>query len=192
MHANDVQSSELFAGFCEEAKQGIAEVLRKELIPEGAPVAGEKVPIVKNRRILTDTPQDWATLLRSERHKEGTGLNEVEKVHAFMVGYAGIDTDSEDNTVSQKSFRLRFVIDSYYENKVGSDTDNPEILHGREIHKIGYALVASRVCNRPGVVKKVVAFRERRGFTRLGEALMRESLAELIIELQPVPLVKTV
>lgn len=191
MHANDVQSSELFADFCEEAKEGIAEVLRKELIPEES-VVGEKVPVIKNRRILTDTPQDWATVLRSERHKEGSGVNEVEKVHCFMVGYAGIDTDSEDNTVTQKSFRLRFVIDSYYENKVGSDNDNPELSHGREIHKIAYALVASRVCKRPGVVKKVVAFRERRGFTRLGEAVMRESLGELIIELQPVPLIKTV
>lgn len=188
--ADDVVTPALFADLCEEVKLGIMEVLTAELVPALPVVPGEKVPVVKNRRIIDASPESWAAKLKSPRHIEGTGENTVEKVHAVMVGYGGLDTRSDDNTVGRKGFRLRFIIDSYYEDEIGEDDDNPEKRHAAEVARVAYVLFASRVLNRPGVVKRVVDFNERRGFTRMGESVMRESLGEVYVELNAVPLVK--
>lgn len=189
--ANDVTTPAKLAEFCEEAKLGMLEVLNAELIP-AVVTAGEKIPVLKNRRIIDTIPDKFASKLRSKRHIEGTGANQVEKVHAFMVGYGGLDTDVPQTTVGRKVYRIRFIIDSYYEDEIGNDLDNPEKRHAAEVARVAYALAASKVLRRPGIVHRVGDFIERRGFARMGESVMRESLGEVFVTLEAVPLVKPV
>lgn len=196
--ASEVTTPAKLAEFIEEAKLGLLEVLNTELIPALPVVAGEKIPLVKNRRIIDLVPDKFASKLRSKRHIEGTGANAVEKVHAFTVGYGGIDEDIQSETghgqttVGHKQYRVRFLIDSYYEDEIGTDADNPEKRHAAEIARVAYALSTSRTLKRPGVVQRVGAFTERRGFARMGESMARESLAEVFVVLEAVPMIKPV
>ena len=188
--ADDVDTPAKFAEMIEEVKLGILEVLTAELVPAGITV-GEKIPLLKNRLIVDPVPDKFAARLRSKRHKEGTGSDVVEKVHAFMVGYGGIDTNNPDNTVGRKGFRLRFLIDSYYEDDIGTDADNAEKRHGAEIARVCFALFASRVLRRPGIVQRVADFQERRGFSPMGETVMRKSLGELYVVTKAVRMAHT-
>lgn len=188
--ADDVDSPDKFADIGEEVKEGILEVLNATLIPAGAPVPGEKLPAIKNRRIMDNVPKTYGPKLESDRHKEGAAPNEVKKVHIFMVGYGGVDTLTESPTVGRKNFRMRFLIDSYYEDDIGTDADNAEKRHARELMKVAYALFASKVLNRPSIVERIIDFEERRGFVRVGERMTRESLGELFVRLKAVPLIK--
>jgi hypothetical protein len=195
--ASQVNTPAKLAEFVEEAKLGMLEVLNAELVPALPAVSGEKIPVVKNRRIIDLAPEDFASKLRSKRHVEGTSTNTIEKVHAFTVGYAGIDEDIQSETghrqttVGCKQYQVRFFIDSFYEDEVGTDTDNPEKRHAAEIARIAYALSTSRTLRRPGVVQRIGGFRERRGFVRMGEAVIRQSQVEISIILEPVPLVRS-
>lgn len=182
-NSEEVQDPDAFADLCESVKEGILEVISPQLIPAGPSVEGEKVPKVKNRRIMDLLPDKWAAKLQSKRHIVGG----KEKVHTFIVGYSGL-ASIDGNTVGRKGFNLRFVIDSYYEDDTGSDQDNAEKRHAREVHKVAYALFQSRVLRRPGIVHKIVSFNERRGFAKMGDAMTRESLAEVVVELVPVPI----
>lgn len=185
----DVDTAAKFAEMMEEIKAGIIEVAEEELVP-GVVALGEKIPFVKNRRIVDLNPSTWATRLKSPRHKEGTGENEVQKVHSFLVGFGGITSVNEDNTTGGKSFTLRFLIDSYYEDEIGTDQDNPEKRHADEVHRLCYVLWMSRVLRRPGLVKRIVEFTERRGFAKMGDNVTRESLAELTVDLNAVPMIR--
>lgn len=186
--ADDVTNPEEFAELCEEVKEGILEVLNATLIPAGPPVVGEKLPAIKNRRIIDRVPATFASKLSSDRHLEGVGTDAVKKVHIFMVGYGGIDTDVPSPTVQRKNFQLRFLIDSYYEDDIGMDEDNAEKRHAAEVHKVAYALFASRTLNRPGIVQRVIGFSERRQFSAMGENIVRESLGEVLVLLKGVPI----
>lgn len=184
----DVDSPEDFAELLEAVKAGLQETITTVLIPEGEPQEGEKVPQIKNRRIVDVNPTTWANWLRSDRHKVGAGTeDEIDLVHCYMVGYAGITSVNDDNTTGGKSFRVSFTIDSYYADDIGSDDVNPEKSHGEEIAKMAYAIWMSRVLKRPGMVKKIVEFNETRGFAKMGDSITRESLAQLIVDLDAVP-----
>lgn len=189
IHSHDVTTPARLAEYVEESKLGMLEVLTAELIP-GTITPGEKIPFLRNRRIA-DYPSDrMAAPLRSKRHIAGVDENgkPIEKVHAFTVGYGGLDTDIPQTTVGHKQYRVRFLIDSYYENEMGTDVDNPEKRHAAEVARVAYALAKSKVLNRPGVVYKVGDFKERRGFVRMGEAVIRDSVAEVYVILEPVPI----
>lgn len=176
-----------FAEIPEIVKEGILELLEEELVPSTV-TPGEKIPKVKNRAIVEISPTTWAGRLLSDRNVEGTGDNLVEKVHTYMVGFRGIVSATEDNTTGGKSFQLRFSIDSYYQDEVGTDTDNPEKRHAAEIARILHALWMSRTLRRPTFVKRIVDFSERRGFAKMGELITRESLAEIAVDLHAVPM----
>lgn len=186
-NSNDVKSSDDFAELCECVKKGLIDTLTPELIPTAEPVEGEKVPKIKNRRIMDTTPETWAGKLESDRHKVGG----KDKIHTYMVGYAGINS-VDGGITARKGYQLRFVVDSYYENDIGSDADNAEKRHAREVHKISYAVFASPLLGIPGIVDRVIEFKERRGFAKMGTAMTRESLAEVVVQIRPVPLVKPV
>jgi len=188
--ADDVDSPEDFAALIREVKDGIMEVVTAVLIPAGPPQLGEKLPAIKNRRVLDQVPAKYASKVESDRHIVGTGANATKKIHMFMVGYGGLDTGFPSPTVGRKNFRLRFLIDSYYEDDIGTDTDNAEERHSEEFSKVAYALFASKVLNRPSVVEMVMDIQERRGFVRFGERMARESLCELFVKVKAVPLVK--
>lgn len=175
-----------FADVCEDAKEGVLEIVNATLVP-AITVSGEKVPIVKDRIVSDRDSHSWAAKLQSLRHLEGTGDNEVRKVHAFVVDFGGLDT-YQDMTVRHVPYRLRFTIDSYYEDETGITNDNPSIWHSREIAKLAQALYLSRTANRPATVKRVTGFTERRGLARIGETVVRESLAEVYLEIKPVPI----
>lgn len=176
-----------FAEIPEQIKDGILELLEAELIPSSV-TPGEMVPRVRNRRIVEVDPNTWRGRLKSPRHLVGTGDNEVQKVHSYLVGYGGIVAQNDDNTVGGKSFQLRFLIDSYYEDDIGTDSDNPEKRHAAEIARITYKLWISRTLGRPTFVKRIVDFSERRGFAKMGDTITRESLAELIVDTHAVPM----
>lgn len=184
----EANTPEKFAEIPEIVKEGILEILTTLLVPPLPAVPGEKVPEVKNRRVVELDPATWAGRLQSERHSEGTGDDKVDKVHCYMVGFGGITSANDDNTTGGKSFQLRFIIDSYYEDEIGTDDDNPEKSHGREVNMMANALWMSRTLNRPKFVKKIVDFSERRGFAKMGSTLTRESLAELVVDLHAVPM----
>jgi hypothetical protein len=184
----EANTPEKFAEIPEIVKAGILECLNGELVPLTV-TPGEKIPAVKNRRIVDLDTGTWATRLKSDRHLEGTGDNTTRKVHCYLVGFGGIVAATDDNTVGGKSFQLRFLIDSYYEDEIGTDLDNPEKRHGEEISRITHVLWMSRTLKRPKFVKKIVDWSERRGFAKMGNNIMRESLAELIVDLHAVPMV---
>jgi len=190
MIADHVGSPADFAELCEEVKAGIYEVLEETLIPAGAPQPGEQIPLLKNRRIVDQVPKTYATKLESDRHLVGDAPDQTKRIHIFWVGFGGIDTSIPSQTVTRKTFRLRFLIDSYYEDDIGLDDDNAEKRHASEVHKVAYALFASKVLKRPSVVEQVLDFEERRGFVRVGERMTRESLGEVFVKLKAVPLVK--
>ena len=183
----EADTPEKFAEIPEQIKDGILELLNDELVPPTVTV-GEKIPRVRNRRIVEIEPTTWKGRLKSPRHLEGSGDDQVQKVHSYLVGYGGIVSQNDDNTVGGKSFQLRFLIDSYYEDEVGTDEDNPEKRHADEISRIVYKIWTSRTLRRPTFVKRIVDFSERRGFARMGDTVTRESLAELIVDTHAVPL----
>lgn len=182
----DVNTPEQFAEMCEIIKEGILECLNQELVPETV-VPGEKIPKVKNRRVIDLIPDTWAGKLKSDRHLAEDG--KTKKVHTYMVDFGGITSVNDDNTVGGKSFQLRFMIDSYYEDEIGTDADNPGKRHSEEVHRIVHKLWMSRTLKRPKFVKKIVDLSERRGFARMGQTLTRESLGELIVDLHAVRMV---
>jgi hypothetical protein len=188
---------ELFADdYCEAARQGLIEVIRETVIPPGEPQPGEKVAEVFDRLIVDSDGDQWAAALTSPRHVEqppleaGPDAQPVEKVHAVMVDAGGIETYEEPST-NQAGFRLRFVLDAYYEDEIGTNADNPAKWQAREIAMLAWAILSSRTLNRPGIVLQVYAFRERRGLRRMGERKVRQSLGEVWVDLQPVTLKRT-
>lgn len=185
-----------FADICEAAHEGLVEVVRAAVIPPGNTVPGERVPKVFGRLVVDPDANTWAAALTSERHVEqpppeaGPEAEPVEKVHAIMVGWGGIETYDEPS-INQAGFRLRFVLDAYYENEVGTDADNPEKWSAREISMLAWSILANRTLNRPGIVVSIYAFRERRGLRPMGERRVIQSLGEVWVDLQPVTLKRT-
>lgn len=202
LHADEVNTSALFAAMCEEVKAGLIEVIAAEIVPPGEPVEGEKVARLHSRRVIDTSPEAFASKMRSPRHveqqpsgeaPENEGdpqpLEDVQRVHAYMIGFGGVSGDGEDQSTGRKAFRLRLLIDSYYEDYFGTDADNAETRHASEVHRLAFAIYASLNLRRPGLVFKISEFRERRGFSRMGANTMtRESLAEVIVDLRAVPL----
>lgn len=182
----EANTSDKFAEIPEIVKEGILEILNGLLIPEEVE-EGEKIPRIWNRRTVDLVPDTWAGRLSSDRHLKADGLKAV---HAFLVGFGGIESTTDDHTVGGKCFRLRFLIDCYYEEEnIGTNEDNPEKRQGIEISKMVHAIWMSRTLNRPRFVKKIVDWSERRGFARMGQTITRESLGELVVDLSAVPMI---
>lgn len=195
-------TSEEFATLVESVKTKLADLIETELVPENETL-GEKVPQVLRRLLVRRDGREWVAKLQSGRHLEVEvidGINTpVEKVHTFMIGHGGIDEYNPQNKDNRSNFwRLRFTIDSYYQDAVETDTDNPEKRHAAEVSRIAHLLKESRLKGDfrvpfPGVgnegsnaIYRVEGFRERRGLARMGDVLVRESLAEVFVLLQPI------
>lgn len=184
----EADTDEKFAEIPEIVKEGIIEIVEEKLVTPLPIVQGEKIPKIWNRRTIDLVPDTWAGRLKSDRHLK---LDGEKAVHSFLVGYGGITSVTDDNTVGGKCFQLRFLIDSYYEEEiVGTNEDNPEKRHGTEISRIIHAIWMSRTLRRPKFVKKIVDWSERRGFARMGQTITRESLGELVVDLSAVPMVR--
>jgi hypothetical protein len=180
-----------FADFIENVKIQIAALVSATLVP-ALSVAGEKVPVVFPRAIIDRNSQAWASRLTSPRHIEtitvdgDTGSEEVEQpiVHAYCIGYGGMER-RPGGPIRTVSWNLRLTLDSYYQDIPGTDADNPEKNHAREINKVAHVLTTTQPLGIPGA-NKVTDFRERRGFASMGDTVLRESLGELWVELDPI------
>lgn len=178
---------EEFAAYVETIKDRVAALISGELVPSSSEV-GEKVPAVHKRLIIDRNNEAWAARLRSDRHIETVSVDGVDQqepvVHAFMVGYGGIET-RPSSVVRTVAYNLRFTIDSYYQDVPGTDADNAEKNHGSEIFRATHVLMTTRPFGVAGVAR-ATEFRERRGLAKMGDTLVRESLGELWLELDPI------
>lgn len=172
-----------FADYLETVKGRIIALISNELVP-GQTSPGERLPKVINRLVVERNRDTWAAKLRSKRHVETVNTVSQEMVHAFMIGYGGLGT-YEDRTVRSVAYRLRFTVDSYYQDSPGTDEDSPEKRHGAEIARVAHVLLTTRPFGVEGV-KEVTGFNERRGLSRLGNVIVRESLGEMFVTLKPI------
>ena len=176
-----------FAVFVESIKDQIVALISGELVP-GTAIPDERVPVVLKRLVIDRNTSAWAARLRSPRHivevETASGTTQEKQVHAFMIGYGGIET-YPDNTVRSVAWKLRFTVDSYYQNTPGTESDNAEKSHGAEIFRVAHVLMTKKPFGVPGV-KRVTGFRERRGLAKMGDVDVRESLGEMFIELDPI------
>lgn len=173
---------------CTPIKNGIIQVITDILIPSGPPVEGEKLPIIKNRLMIDNSANTkWAVRLSSPRDIELINSKPVPRVHAVLVAFGGL-SEYVENTVGHVGLRLRFTIDSYYQEWLGTDEDNADIRHNNEIAMTALALYQSKTLGYPNIVKRVLGFNERRALVRMGETIVRESLGEFYVEIMPAPL----
>lgn len=183
LEAKDVTTPAAFAQATREVKAAMVALLNAQLVPEGEPQPGERVPFIANRAIVNaDRGEPWAGDLRSARHVEGGNR----KVDTFGVAYAGLQT-REGSRVGRKGFTLRFVIFSYVEDDVGTNADNAEEFQNEQIARVVYALYQGRNLGIGGLVDKLGDFRERRGTIPMGTTLVKQSLGEVFVHLKPVP-----
>jgi hypothetical protein len=174
-----------FAQRIEDIKAAILTTVRTELIPSVVTI-GERIPKVINRLIVERQADKWASKLTSSRDIDD---QEKRRVHAVMVGYGGI-SPGPNNTVGSMVWRLRFTLDSYLQDEFGTDTDNAEKRHNDEITRMAFALRSTRHLGLPQWVRSVGQLSERRGLARMGEIMVRESLGEMVVELQPIHIVQ--
>jgi hypothetical protein len=172
-------------------RDGVYGIVRDELIPAGPPEEGEKVPLVFDH-LVVDNLDKWAGRLQSDRHfVDGESI-----AHAFMVDIAGL-MPYQELTVNSMSWRVRVVVDSYIQNFADVGDDNPTTILGGEIAQVAFALRASDFLNVPPVelesgpkqfIDSFTELREFRRPTRMGQALVIQSLGEMFVTLKPITL----
>lgn len=182
---------EAFAAYVEEIKDRLLEIVTTELVPpaEDPPVEGERVPKVIKWLVVDSVPKTFAARLRSDRHVvtvqvDGEDVAESQ-VHAFVLAYGGLETytpPEPSRAVRSVFYKLRFTLDSYYQDYPGADADNAEARHGAEIARAAHVLLTTRPLGVEGA-KRVTGWRERRGLGRIGDVPVKESLAEFFVEL---------
>lgn len=188
-----------FAQYVERVKDRLLEIVAGELVPPPSdpPAETERVPKVIKWLVADSVPRTYAARLRSDRHVvktevEGQTVAE-QQVHAFVLAYGGLETyvpPEPSNAVRSVFYKLRFTLDSYYQDYPGSDKppaegelpDNAEARHGAEIARAAHALLSARPLGVEGA-KRVTGWRERRGLARIGEVPVKESLGEFFVEL---------
>lgn len=154
------------------------ELISEKLVPVLV-TPGEKVPKVFDRLVVDSDHRAWANMLKSERHVE----EEEKQVHAFMVYPKGM-SDYPDNTVRSMPWQLDYAIDSFYQDYPGKTHDNPGFRHNKEITLIAATLWSARPFGVVGV-KMVTGFKENRVLTRMGDYVVRQSMAVARVKLQP-------
>lgn len=179
-----------FVDLTKAVKGRMVQLISGVLIPVPPAVVGEKVPKILDRLTIDRDYKAWANKLKSDRHVVDEAGVEVQKVHAFMVYYQGMQ-DYPDKTVRSAPFRLQFGVDSFYQHDPGKGDDDPEERHNAEISLVAWTLYGARPFG-VDFVKSVISFRERRGLTRMGDYLVRQSMATVIIELEPVAIPRSI
>lgn len=178
-----------FVAWVESIKDRLHAMVTNRLVP-AVITPNERVPLILKRNTVDRNPSVWAARLRSPRHVVTVAGEAQEMVHAFMIGYGGIATLASDagrtgTTVGSRSYRLRFTIDSYYQEIPGTDDDNSELWHNQEILFVVDKLVNERPFGVPGV-GMVERWSESRGLTQFGDTPARESLGECYLDTDPI------
>lgn len=178
-----------FAAYVEQVKDRLLEIVSQELVPPvpDPPVPDERVPKVIKWLVIDSVPKSFAARLRSDRHVVKTIVDEQEvaesQVHAFVLAYGGLEEyEPQNKAVGCIYYRLRFTLDSYYQDFPGKNDENAEALHAAEIHRAAHTLRATYPLGISGA-KRVTGWRERRGLARIGDVPVKESMGEFFVEL---------
>lgn len=166
----------------EDINTRLYELVSEKLVPEDV-TPGERVPKVIDRLVVNSDHTAWANMLKSDRHVETQGGEPIKQVHAVMIYPKGLH-DYPDNTVRSMHWELNYGIDNFYQDHPGKIDDNPGYRQNKEIVAVA-AMLWSTVPFGVVGVKRVVRYRETRVLTRLGDVMVRQSMAVVTIRLQP-------
>lgn len=144
---------------------------------------GERVPKIFDRLVVDSDHRAWANMLRSDRHDESEMGGK--QVHAIMIYPKGIQ-DYPDKTVRTMPWELEYGIDNFYQDYPGKTHDNPGFRQNNEIVIVAAHIWSTRPFGVVGV-KRVVRWRERRVLSRMGDTMVRQSMAVVSIQLDPAP-----
>lgn len=159
------------------------QLISDKLVPPLPVVAGEKVPKVFDRLVVDSDHRAWANMLRSPRHVENQAGQDVEQVHSVMIYPKGM-RDYPDKTVRSMPWQLDFGIDSFYQDYAGKTNDNPGFRQNKEITLVA-AMLWSTIPFGVSGVKRIVGYRETRVLSRMGDVMVRQSMAVVTIQLNP-------
>jgi hypothetical protein len=166
----------------EQVNARLYQIISAKLVPVGVTV-GEKVPKIFDRLVVDSDHKAWANMLRSDRHVENQTGQDVKQVHAVMIYPKGM-RDYPDNTVRSMAWELSFGIDNFYQDYPGIINDNPGFRQNKEIVLIAAALWSTIPFGVTGV-KRIVGWRETRVLSRMGDVMVRQSMAIVTLRLQP-------
>jgi hypothetical protein len=167
----------------ESINNRLVQLVTDKLVPAGFPVPGERVPKILDRLVVDSDHTAWANMLKSDRHVEDQAGEMVKQVHSVMIYPKGL-RDYPDNTVRSMPWEVNFGIDNFYQDYPGKTADNPGYRQNKEIVLIAATLLSARPFGVVGV-KRVIGFRENRVLSRMGDVMVRQSMAVCTIRLQP-------
>lgn len=159
------------------------QLVSDKLVPALPAIPGERVPKVVDRLIVDSDHRAWANMLRSERHVENQAGEDVEQVHTVMIYPKGM-RDYPATTVRSMHWQLDFGIDNFYQDYPGIVNDNPGFRQNKEIILVA-AMLWSTIPFGVAGVKKIIGWRETRVLSRMGDVMVRQSMAVLTVKLQP-------
>ncbi len=167
----------------EQVNTRLYQLISAKLIPALPVVPGERVPKVLDRLVVDSDHSAWANMLRSDRHIESQGGVNVKQVHSVMIYPKGI-RDYPDNTTRAMKWELSFGIDNFYQDYPGKIDDNPGYRQNKEIILVAAMLWSTIPFGVVGV-KRIVGWRETRVLSRMGDTMVRQSMAVLTLRLNP-------
>jgi hypothetical protein len=159
------------------------QLISAKLVPALPVVPGERIPKVVDRLIVDSDHRAWANMLKSDRHIESQTGVDVKQVHTVMIYPKGI-RDYPGNTVRSMHWQLDFGIDNFYQDYPGKTNDNPGFRQNKEIILVAAMLWSTIPFGVTGV-KRITGWRETRVLSRMGDVMVRQSMAIVTMQLQP-------
>jgi hypothetical protein len=166
----------------ESAHQRLYELVRDRLVPLDI-TPNERVPKVFDRLVVDSDHRAWANMLRSDRHVEEQSGEQIKQVHTVMVYEKGM-RDYPDKTVRSMPWDLVFGIDNFYQDYPGTSQDNPGYRQNKEITLVAAMLFSTIPFGVVGV-KRIIGWREQRVLSRMGDIMVRQSMATCTLRLNP-------
>jgi hypothetical protein len=170
-----------FVTLTEATHARLVEIITNTLVLP--PTPGEKIPKIFDRLVVDSDHNAWANMLKSDRHIEAQNGEDISQVHAVMI-YPKGGRDYPDSTVRSVPLQLDFGIDNFYQDYPGHSNDNPGYRQNKEIWLAAATILMTKPFGVAGV-KKVIGWREARVLSRMGDIMVRQSMAVVTIRLQP-------
>jgi len=167
----------------EQVNDRLVQLVTDTLVPSLPAVPGERVPKIFDRLVVDSDHTIWANMLRSDRHIETQNGVDVKQIHSVMIYPKGM-RDYPDNTVRSLPWQLDFGIDNFYQDYPGKTNDNPGYRQNKEVTLVAATLLSTVPFGVVGV-KRVIGWREVRVLSRMGDAMVRQSMAIITVRLQP-------
>lgn len=166
----------------EQVNDRLYQLISDKLVPLVV-LPGERVPKIFDRLVVDSDHTAWANILRSDRHIESQSGENIGQVHAIMIYPKGL-RDYPDNTVRSLPWDLSYGIDNFYQDYPGKTGDNPGFRQNKEIVLVAATLLSTVPFGVVGV-KKIIGWRETRVLSRMGDTMVRQSMAVCTVRLQP-------